>query len=321
MSGGAVKKTIKKKIVRKKAIEQKIVKPASVKTRKKTISRKTVKKAPQKINLKVKINKPKTAKKTKALKSETVIKKQIKRKQKVKNIIKEKTNIPQGEIITKKTERDKQFLMWAGVSFFMILIIVFWIYNLKSNIGQTNLGWQRSEKATNWSQMADELNEQITQLKNEISTVRTFASSSLVEEKEKKRTSIFQDISTSTSRKSADDSFIENLKHKLEETSTSTLKDKNSYYFILGEDKLGSLLFDLEKIKKGDDLDQVKEYIGEPDSEQELRDQRGAFVSKILSYYIKIYQKDKASEVYDRYINFEFDKNNLLSKIDKVLDE
>ncbi len=360
MSGGAIKKPVVKKSVTKKKVAKTVLKPTVVRKGKKLAPKKIVKKVSKKINLKVRTVNSKTPKKSspakltkpvrlprKALKieyPEAVLaesskktplasfdktqdkssgqakKQKTKVKTRFKNISPKPSTTPKGKIITKKTDRDKIFLMWTGVSFFMILIVIFWIYNIKENLQQARLEGERSEKAITWNKMTDELNEKMLQLKTEINVVRSFASSSQAQEVPTNEVSpIFQ--KTSSSSETIDDSLIQNLKHDLEIKTGVSAPGENDYFFMLEEEKLASLLSNLTKIKKGDDLEKVKKNIGEASKEQVLMDQRGIFVTKIFSYYIKIYQEDRANDIYDRYINLEFDKDDLLVKIDKVLDK
>lgn len=343
MPGGVVKKSVAKKALRKKApVKKKIVKvpakPAISKARKKVASKKpvkkSIKKASGKINLKVRaiktpatkkaptkkiVSKPSATKAPKVVTKSKVVKK-IK-KQAVKSVVVKKSEvaIPKGRIIAKRTEKDKRFLMWAGVSFFMILIVIFWIYNTKESIKQSSLKWQSSEKATAWNQMADELSDKIVEMRNDIKAVRSFASSSREQALQTEdNPTIFQSSGSST--ETINDKLVKDLKHNLEIKTGISEPAEGDYFFTLESENLAVLLSALKDVKIGDDLAQVKAVLGEPNFEQELTDKRGAFVTKIITYYVKIYQKDTINKQYDRYISLEFDQNDTLLKINKFLD-
>lgn len=75
------------------------------------------------------------------------------------------------EVYKQRTEQDKRLMMWAGVSFFMVVILLVWILNLKNtfktieanNINAPNLEW--SEITDNFSQTMDEVKKGLAELK------------------------------------------------------------------------------------------------------------------------------------------------------------
>ena len=342
MPGGASKKPNTKKTSPKKRLVKAGPKTTTTKARKKAVPRKVAKKSPKKINLKVRtvstpsvtkqspekvvrkplaMSTPKTiaAKKKVAPKSKSVKKSKKQTPAPIIAKAKSEARTPRGKVLVQRTEKDKQFLMWAGVSFFMILIVIFWAYNTKESIKRSRVNWESSEKAVAWSQMADELSDKILEIKNDINTVRSFASSSEEQTiKTERESALFQPSSVATT--SIDKELIESLKHDLEIKTGISEPSESEYYFILGAEELAVLLAGFNDIKIGDGLDQVKTILDEPSLEQDLSDQRGVFVAKILSYYIKIYKEDTATDSYDKYISLEFDEDNLLVKINKFLD-
>jgi hypothetical protein len=339
MSEGIVKKTAVKKLPKKRmVIKKKIAKPTIARARKRVAPKKTVKKVSKKINLKVRavatpvvkktltkrtVKKPlilKTPSKTseKAIIKAKTVKKTKKQSPKPVAEKKLETATPKGRIVVERSEKDKQFLMWAGVSFFMILIVIFWAYSIKESIKRSNSEWQSSEKAITWSQMADELSDKILEIKNDIKTVRSFASSSVEELGSENKSSLFR--TATSSNKLIDDDVIKNLKHDLEIKTGASEPAKDEYYFVLEDDYAEILLVNLEDLTIGDSSEQVKNILGEPNSEQELKDQRGVFIAKILSYYLKIYKENEVNENYDRYISLEFEQDDTLLKINKFLD-
>jgi len=83
-------------------------------------------KTTKKVKLSVKISKKK-AKKTK--KPSSNIKSITHKKEEIKD---ETNNTDQKEILPyKEIEKEKNLVMWSGVTFFMLLILFFWVYNTK----------------------------------------------------------------------------------------------------------------------------------------------------------------------------------------------
>ncbi len=341
MRGGKnIKKNTKKETAKSKPLKFSTTQ-TTAKTKKKVVSKKNIKKKPQKINLKVRTiantasNPKKTASVKKAAKNRVLSGKKSKAKKKklTANVKAKKEKIiktgnsavnisEKSKIIVEKTEKDKSFLMWTGVSFFMILIIIFWVYNTAQSLKKVSSEWQLSEKAVKWSQMADNLNEEILKIKNNVNEVREFSNFSDFEKdfSETNNHSLFFQKSSSTNDQLIDSELIEDLKSSLETKLDINKPEDKDFFFIIDDKKREELLGNLEKIKLSDNIIQVKEILKDPDTEEELVDKRGAFIAKVLNYYIKIYKKDLINKKYDQYISLEFDDNDLLIKISKFLD-
>lgn len=81
-----------------------------------------------------------------------------------------------------KIEHDKKLMMWAGVSFFMILFIILWFANMKNVFKQVEQGRDNS-KQFEWDKITDEFSQTIDQIKEsldelkQISTVDNISSS------------------------------------------------------------------------------------------------------------------------------------------------
>lgn len=114
--------------------------------------------------------------------------------------------------IYKKIEKEKKIIMWSGVTFFMVLITFFWLYNL-------NLQFKNSQKAkdgegiSDWgkemSKRLDEIKENIEKVK-EIQTMAANTSSSTLE--------FVNNLSgTSTTEIKIPSEIQEDLKKRLEE--------------------------------------------------------------------------------------------------------
>jgi len=63
-----------------------------------------------------------------------------------------------------KTERDKKLLMWIGVTFIMSIVLVVWIYNLKSMFRE-----QASQNQTGKELNIDQISEQFNKTMEEVS--------------------------------------------------------------------------------------------------------------------------------------------------------
>jgi len=163
MAEGGLKKTKK---IRKK-IAKKINKP---------------KKTSKKVNLTVKIEKPKIkivrnkkiAKNTKKIENVKNIEK------KNKELAREQTieNLEQAKIIYEKIEKDKKMMLIAGVSFFMVLICGFWVYNIKQVFKQTAKSIENNSEISSWTEMTDELSGKIIEMKDGLEKIKEFENQS-----------------------------------------------------------------------------------------------------------------------------------------------
>lgn len=74
-------------------------------------------------------------------------------------------------------DAHKKFLMWSGVTFFMALIFVFWVYNIKATFKQTapqnesNISWDKISE--DFKKAMGEVKENISDLKNVANTATT----------------------------------------------------------------------------------------------------------------------------------------------------
>ena len=149
----------------------------------KKIVKKKSKKSDKKVNLLVKIEKPRI--KLRAVKTKEVVRK-VKKVKNVK-IDKDKTekssynetieNLEQTEAIYEKIEKDKKIMLIAGVSFFMILIVSFWVYNTKKVFQQTAKSIENNTTSS-FSEITDELGKNITEMKDGLTKIKEFESRS-----------------------------------------------------------------------------------------------------------------------------------------------
>ena len=63
-----------------------------------------------------------------------------------------------------KIERDKKLMMWAGVSFFMVLFLAIWIINVKSVFRETP-GGDKSDSQLEWDKISDDFGQAMDNIK------------------------------------------------------------------------------------------------------------------------------------------------------------
>ena len=84
-----------------------------------------------------------------------------------------KSELSQEEIIimAAKVEREKKFIMWSGVTFFMILIAFFWLYNTKQVLENSKIEREDTPSLfTDWESVSEELGSAITEIKESVKT-------------------------------------------------------------------------------------------------------------------------------------------------------
>ena len=101
--------------------------------------------------------------------------------------IKDKTveNIKEDQSFSRETntsnariEKDKRLMMWAGVTFFMVLIASAWIYNTKKTFERSRLENDNSLSATQWQDLTAEIDDKIDELKDSLKDIKKFNSTS-----------------------------------------------------------------------------------------------------------------------------------------------
>lgn len=70
-----------------------------------------------------------------------------------------------------KSEHDKKIMMWAGVSFFMILFVVLWVANMKNVFKQVEQGKNNSEQFE-WDKITDEFSRTMGQIKESLNELK-----------------------------------------------------------------------------------------------------------------------------------------------------
>jgi hypothetical protein len=76
------------------------------------------------------------------------------------------------EILQDRLERQKQLIMWGGITFFMILIICLWVYNIKQVI---NITPKSSASNIDINSMSDDISSRMRQLKDNLAEIKKFS--------------------------------------------------------------------------------------------------------------------------------------------------
>jgi hypothetical protein len=92
------------------------------------------------------------------------------------------------------------------------------------------------------------------------------------------------------------------------------------YFFEMDKNAQAEFFRKLDLVKIGDSIQRVKGILGEPTYDQKLEKKKGDFAARVLSYYIKIFQKGLANEKYDRYILLMFDAHDKLTKVESNIE-
>jgi len=76
------------------------------------------------------------------------------------------------ELDPDKVEKDKRLIMWTGITFFIVLIIGFWLMNIKSILRINPVSQSvDSSSQINWNSFREELNKTMTQIKQNLSEI------------------------------------------------------------------------------------------------------------------------------------------------------
>ena len=118
--------------------------------------------------------------------------------------------------------RHKKFLMWSGVACFMVLISVFWIFNLKKVFSQTE---NRSQSKINLDEITGDFKKTVSEVKNNIAELKGALETATSTSPEIRPTF---PIATSSEERIAGEDEIIKLKERLEvfENSTGTSSEE-----------------------------------------------------------------------------------------------
>jgi hypothetical protein len=119
-------------------------------------------------------------------------------------------------IISEKIESQKNLVMWTGVAFFMTLIFVLWIFNLKQEFKKVSATSQEVDVMENWDQMSKEMGQKLEEMKTELEAVKEFGENEVLSD--------IMDTATSTASTTPDtaSSALFSLPETQNATSTAT---------------------------------------------------------------------------------------------------
>lgn len=92
------------------------------------------------------------------------------KKQNVKRIRTAKEIIEEVEHL-KKLEKEKRLLLWSGVAFFMTVILVFWVINLKQVFKETASA-PKNEEGMDWSKISEDFSKTMQEAKQAIGDLK-----------------------------------------------------------------------------------------------------------------------------------------------------
>ena len=176
--------------------------------------KKIAKNSSKKVNLTVKVKKPTKKKKSvRTAKGRAEAKpkklKKIIEKPKIALTQKEAINPGTARIISEKEEASKQLIMWAGVTFFMIIIGLGWIYNTKQVFKETKLVGQESGDSRDFKSLTDDISQKMDEIGESLKEINNY-----IEE---------EPISTSSDR-----NIIQGLPETASSTNHATTSEKLS---------------------------------------------------------------------------------------------
>jgi len=184
-------------------------------------------KRPKKFGLKVKAKiTPGTKKKAGEGKEEVGLTKELQESQRIKINKEGKKVILSGQ--EEKVERDKKLMMWAGVSFFMVLILALWVLNIKSIFKEVKNPVNNSSRFE-WNKISDEFGQTMEQIKKGLSELKQIdLENKISTTTEEIGSPLFKDNNTGSpinDQLQGEDSLLE-LKERLEELEEN-LDNKN----------------------------------------------------------------------------------------------
>lgn len=115
-----------------------------------------------------------------------------------------------------KIEREKKFIMYTGIAFFMILITSVWIFNMKSVFESTKAKAGDNAAQVKLNEITDEFSENMKQIKQGLEEIKSL----------EKNSSAQNETSLKDSAEKINPDEIEKLKEKLEELGNGATIDK-----------------------------------------------------------------------------------------------
>lgn len=104
-------------------------------------------------------------------------------------------------------------------------------------------------------------------------------------------------------------------------SSVAVTNYAKGYYFVMDDARQEELLHKLSQFKLGDSRTKVIASLGAPSDDRKiLTKESGEFRGHLVTYYVKIWEKDLANEKHDRFVKLRFDTNDHLVKIIRKVD-
>ncbi|HAM88831.1 MAG: hypothetical protein US83_C0006G0067 [Candidatus Falkowbacteria bacterium GW2011_GWC2_38_22] len=92
---------------------------------------------------------------------------------KIENNYKPESKARPAVIISQRTEADKKLIMWSGIGFFMVIIFVIWIFQIKQTIIQAKIE-DNGDSTEDISMMLGDVTEKIGQMKVDLDKIRNY---------------------------------------------------------------------------------------------------------------------------------------------------
>lgn len=73
-----------------------------------------------------------------------------------------------------KIDRDKRLIMWTGVTFFMLLIVVVWVFSMKYQLEQVRIQNDNSDSSQDWRELSDEVGEKMAEIISGFKKIKSF---------------------------------------------------------------------------------------------------------------------------------------------------
>jgi hypothetical protein len=96
--------------------------------------------------------------------------------------------------------------------------------------------------------------------------------------------------------------------------ATNDSSEPSEFYFILPADREHALMQKYSALKIGDEVKEVIKELGQPTLDQIVSDKKGVFIARVITYAIRIKERNLTNEKYDKYVRLEFDKSDKLTR-------
>jgi hypothetical protein len=114
-------------------------------------------------------------------------------------------------------ERDKRLIMYSGVSFFMLLIVFFWIINIKQVFKQTAANSQTNNSLAEFDQLSGDLSEALEEIKNGVREIKSEINATTTVKEAKNENIATGTLPMANEKQFLSDEDILELKQRLEE--------------------------------------------------------------------------------------------------------